>query len=218
PEPPRNVEAKEISRATISGGETVRFEFKNNATCVVYVAFHAVENAGRTTTIVEQLKEKSVLVSELPDDEVYKSFNVWVGNAGYSTSNKIDNRALGFRVNKEWVREMDIVPASITLNRYEKKVWVPLSTELTGESDEYLYFTSEVPGYASFVITGNTTQEVLEEESDQVPSESRSTDGFQLGDFAKKAGSDKNRNTILSIVIVVVALSVVVVLLKGMKE
>ena len=59
-------------------------------------------------------------------------------------------------------------PGFITLNRYEKRSG-SLSTELTGESDEYLYFTSEVPGYASFVITGNTTQEVLEEESDQVP-------------------------------------------------
>ncbi len=68
-----------------------------------------------------------------------------------------------------------------------KRSGFPLSTELTGESDEYLYFTSEVPGYASFVITGNTTQEVLEEESDQVPpSESRSTDGFQLGGISQK--------------------------------
>jgi PGF-pre-PGF domain-containing protein len=216
PEPSRNVEVKEISQESISGGEAVRFEFKKNATCVVYVGFDAVENAGRTTAIVEQLKEKSVLVSELPEEEVYKSFNVWVGNAGYSTSNKIENRVLGFRVDKQWIQESGIYPDSIMLNRYENKIWVPLPADLTGESDDYLYFTADVPGYASFVITGNTTQQVSEE-SEQIPAESRSVGGINLGNFGQN-GFDKNRNTILSIVIVLVALSVAVVLLQSMKD
>src|SRR5665811_1629327 len=78
PEPASNVEVKELSQTFITSGKPVKFDFPMNATCVVYVGFDAKKNVGKTTTISEMLKEKSMLVSELPEGEVYKSFNVWV--------------------------------------------------------------------------------------------------------------------------------------------
>ncbi|HII81172.1 MAG TPA: PGF-pre-PGF domain-containing protein, partial [Methanosarcina sp.] len=45
---------------------------------------------GKTTTIVEELKNKSTLVSGLPSGEVYKFINIWVGNSGYATSKNIE--------------------------------------------------------------------------------------------------------------------------------
>ena len=85
PEPAKNVKVKELSQLFITNGKAVKFDFTKNATCVVYVGFDAIKNVGKTTTIVEELKNKSALVSELPEGEVYKSFNVWVGNSGYAT-------------------------------------------------------------------------------------------------------------------------------------
>ncbi|WP_269849021.1 PGF-pre-PGF domain-containing protein [Methanosarcina horonobensis] len=41
----------------MTNGKAVKFEFSKNATCVVYVGFDAIKNAGKTTTIVEQLKK-----------------------------------------------------------------------------------------------------------------------------------------------------------------
>jgi PGF-pre-PGF domain-containing protein len=51
------------------------------------------------------LKGKSTLVLELPSGEVYKSFNIWVGNAGFATSNNIENSVICFKVEKSWIQD-----------------------------------------------------------------------------------------------------------------
>jgi len=186
PEPARNVETKELSQVYITNGKAVKFDFAKNATCVVYVSFDAKKTAGKTTTIAEELKNKSALVSELPSDEVYKSFNVWVGNGGYATQNNIENPVLCFKVEKSWLQSKSIDQASITLNRYEDKNWVQLPVTLSEEDDTYLYFTAEVPGFSSFAITGKakslseegTTETELGQETRSVVGE----DGKNMGE------------------------------------
>ena len=154
PEPARNVETKELSQVYITNGKAVKFDFTKKATCVVYVSFDAKKTAGKITTIAEKLKNKSALVSELPSDEVYKSFNVWVGNGGYATQKNIENPVLCFKVEKSWIQDQKIDQASITLNRYEDKAWEQLPVNLSEEDDTYLYFTADVPEFSSFAITG----------------------------------------------------------------
>jgi len=154
PEPAKNVEVKEISQAFVSGGHSVKFDFPKNATSVISLSFDAKKTAGKTTTIVEMLKGKSVLVSNLPSNEVYRSFNVWVGNDGYATSKNIENPVVCFKVEKSWIQDKEIDSSSITLNRYNDKEWEQLSTDLTGEDDRYLYFTAKTSGFGSFAITG----------------------------------------------------------------
>nr|WP_231589770.1 PGF-pre-PGF domain-containing protein [Methanosarcina siciliae] len=86
------------------------FDFTKNATCVMYVSFNSRKTAGKTTTIVEELKNESTFVSGLPPDEVYKFVNLWVGNSGYSTEKNIENPVIGFKVEKmanllgEWIK------------------------------------------------------------------------------------------------------------------
>jgi PGF-pre-PGF domain-containing protein len=221
PEPAKNVEVKELSQVFITNGKAVKFDFTKNATCVVYVGFDAIKNAGKTTTIVEQLKNKSVLVSELPAGEVYKSFNVWVGNAGYATSKNIKNPVLGFKVEKSWVEDKHIDQDSITLNRYEDKTWVQLPASLIGEDDSYLYFTAETPGFASFAITGNATLKT-QEENFQISAENRSVGAFQSEkNGTEEAESGENSgspNTLLSFWIVAIALIICGLMLKSMKR
>ena len=156
PEPQSNVETKEISQTFITSGNPVKFDFPKNVTSVVYVSFDAKKTAGKTTTIVEVLKGKSTLVSGLPSDEVYKSLNIWVGNGGYATSKNIENAVVCFKVEKAWLQSKSIGQSSITLNRYSDKKWNPLSTNLSKEDDEYLYFTAETQGFSPFAITGKT--------------------------------------------------------------
>jgi len=52
----------------------VTFNFTKNATCVESITFRSTKTVGKTTAIVEELKNKSSLVSELPEGIVYKSF------------------------------------------------------------------------------------------------------------------------------------------------
>jgi S-layer protein (TIGR01567 family) len=161
PEPARNVEVKELSQVFITNGKAIQFDFTKNATCVVYVGFDAKKTAGKTTTIVEQLKNKSTLVSGLPSDEVYKFFNIWVGNGGFASSENIENPVIGFRVEKAWLPDKKIDQSSIALNRYSNKTWEQLPASLLSEDEEYLYFTAKTPGFSPFAITGkaNTSQE-----------------------------------------------------------
>ena len=221
PEPAKNVEVKELSQVFITNGKAVKFDFAKNATCVVYVSFDAKKTAGKTTTIVEQLKSKSALVSELPSDEVYKSFNVWVGNGGYATQKNIENPVLCFKVEKSWMQNKSIDRDSITLNKYEEKNWGQLTTNLTGEDDKYLYFTTDVPGFSSFAITGTTIQQI-EEESKQIPAEERSFGDVQSEknetEEPESEGNSSNRNILLSVGIVIGALGLVGLVLKSMKK
>ena len=160
PEPAKNVQAKEVLQTFIASGRDVDFNFTNNATCVESITFRSTKTVGKTTTIVEELKNKSSLVSELPEGIVYKSFNIWVGNGGYGTSKNIESPSVSFKVNTSWVDESNINRSSIILDWYddEKKEWMELPVSLTGEDDQFLYFTANVPGYSSFAITGTKNE------------------------------------------------------------
>jgi PGF-pre-PGF domain-containing protein len=219
PEPAKNVEVKELAQVFITNGKAVKFDFTKNATCVVYVGFDAKKNVGKTTTIVEQLKNKSALVSKLPDGEIYKSFNVWVGNSGYVSSKNIENLVICFKVEKSWLQEKGVDQTSIILNRYDEKKWGQLPANLIGEDDRYLYFTADVPGYASFTITGKAIQQI-EEESARIPAEKRSVGEIQSEkNEPQEAEPNENdrRDTLISVGVVIGALGVVAVVLKSMK-
>jgi PGF-pre-PGF domain-containing protein len=156
PEPQSNVEVKELSQAFVTSGNSVRFDFPRNATSVLYITFNSKKTTEKTTTIVEMLKGKSTLVSQLPSGEVYKSLNIWVGNSGFATPNNIENSIVCFKVEKSWLQDKGINRSSITLNRYNDKKWNSLPTSLFSEDNKYLYFTAQTPGFSPFAITGNT--------------------------------------------------------------
>jgi PGF-pre-PGF domain-containing protein len=197
PESAKNVEVKELSQVFITNGKSVKFDFVNKATCVVYVGFDAKKTVGKTTTIVEMLKNKSVLVSDLPSDDVYKFFNLWVGNGGYGNSKNIENPVVCFKVEKSWIEDNNIDQASITLNRYNDTKWDPLLTSLSGKDETYLYFIAETPGFSPFVITGKTTEkEILAE----IPSEPdaqtlEQSNGYTGSDVKKKPDRTGNVQT-----------------------
>ncbi len=157
PEPQSNVETKELSQAFITSGKVVKFDFPRNATSVIYVSFDSKKTAGKTTTIIETLKGKSTLVSGLPSGEIYKSFNIWVGNSGFATPKNIENAVVFFKVEKSWIQNQKIDQSSITLNRYNDTKWNSLPTCLLREDDKYVYFTAETPGFSPFTITGKMT-------------------------------------------------------------
>lgn len=187
PESQSNVEAKEISQKFITSGNSVEFEFPENATPVAKVSFDSKKTTGKTTAIAEMLKNKSSLVSELPSDEVYKSINIWVGTSGFATSDNIENAVVAFKVEKAWVQDKNIDQSSITLNMYNDNKWDPLSTTLSGEDDKYLYFTAETSGFSSFAITGKTaaTEAVNETQSES------DTQGLEQDNGSTAANTDE---------------------------
>lgn len=200
PEPAKNVEVKELSQVFISNGKAIKFDFAKNATCVCYVGFDSKKTVGKTTTIAEQLKNKSTLVSNLSDGEVYRYFNVWVGNSGFASSSNIENPEIGFKVDKSWVTDKNIDQDSIILNRYSDKKWEQIPASLLKEDSKYLYFTADVPGYTFFAITGkenaSTEKTVIETEADKPANEPINSDDLP-GDAGLEPApeSDKKENT-----------------------
>ncbi|MDD3123742.1 MAG: NosD domain-containing protein, partial [Candidatus Izemoplasmatales bacterium] len=108
PEPASNVEVKELSQQFISNGKHVKFIFSRNVTCIAYLEFDPQRSFGKTTTIVEMLKNQSVLVDTLPEGVVYKSVNIWVGNGGVGSSENVDNAVICFKVEKKWMEENEV--------------------------------------------------------------------------------------------------------------
>ncbi|AKB37250.1 Cell surface protein [Methanosarcina siciliae C2J] len=194
PEPAKNIEVKELSQVFITNGKAARFDFTKNVTCVVYVSFDAKKTVGKTTAIVEMLKNKSALVSDLPPDDLYKFFNLWIGNGGYGTSDTIENPEVCFKVEKAWIQAGEIDQASITLNRYNDNEWYPLVTRQSGEDDAYLYFTAETPGFSPFAITGKVTAketatEILSEPDTQGPEQNNESMKFEIEEKPEQTGN-----------------------------
>lgn len=165
PEPAKNVKSKELCQQYVSNGNRIRFEFTKEATCVGYVEFTARKTAGKITTIVEELKEKSSLTPTEPDGEIHKHLNIWVGNGGFANSNNIENAIVGFRVSKEWITENNINMDAIALQHYNENQWESLNTEKVGEDDEYIYFEAETPSFSPFAITASKNILEIEEKT-----------------------------------------------------
>lgn len=159
PEPSSNVEVKELSQQYAASGNKVRFNFTQNATCVKYVVFDAKKSLGKTTTVVEMLKGRSTLTPNMPEGEVYRYLNIWVGNDGIATPENIENAVIGFMVNKTWVNENDIDISSISLNCYDGEKWEPLSVKQVGEDEGYLCLEAKTVRFSHFAITGKKSDE-----------------------------------------------------------
>ncbi len=159
PEPANNVEIKELAQQFVTNGNRIRFEFTRAVTPVVYVEFDAKRSFGKTITIIEELKGKSVLIPAEPEGEIYKHFNIWVGNGGVATPENVGNPVIGFKVEKSWLEKNDILESSIELRRYNGYVWYLLFPEKVNEDDEYVYFEADTPVFSHFAITGVTQEE-----------------------------------------------------------
>ncbi len=193
PELQSNVAAKEISQTSITYGNSVNFNFPQNATPVTNISFDSKKTVGKTTAIVEMLINQSTLVSEPPSDEVYKFVNIWVGNSGFATPDNIENATVYFKVEKSWLQDQNIDKSSVTFNRYNDSQWNPLQTTLAGEDNEYLYFIAETPGLSSpFAITGKTASNAALNET---KSETQSGSNSSLENNASNATNVKQKQS-----------------------
>ncbi len=157
------------------GGYPVRFDFVEDATCITYIEYDAIRTFRKTTTTVEVLKNKSMLVPELPAGRIYKHMNVWVGDKGAGLPTSLKNGFIEFRVEKAWIEGQNVNESLVTLQWYDKG-WQPLYTEKVREDENYVYFKAETPGFSFFAITEYTGQKEKEEirGADKIPETLRS--------------------------------------------
>ena len=151
-EPASNVEVRELTQQLISNDNHAKFTFTKNVTSIAYIEFDPKNTVGKITTIVEKLKEKSTLVTELPSGKVYENTNIWVGNEGTANPENIENAVVGFKVKKTWINSNGVDSSSVKLWKFDDGKWVELSTSQTSEDDDYVYYEADTPGFSAFSI------------------------------------------------------------------
>jgi clumping factor A len=151
-EPATNVLAKELTSRNIANDNHIKYDFTENNTCITYIEFDALRTFQKTTTVVEELKNKSIFVSKNPVGRIYKYVNIWVGNKGAGLPTSLKNGIVAFKVEKSWINNSNVNESLITLQWYNNS-WETLYTEKVGKDDNYAYFESKTPGFSLFAIT-----------------------------------------------------------------
>ncbi|MGA9186971.1 MAG: PGF-pre-PGF domain-containing protein [Methanosarcina sp.] len=201
PESSRNIELKEISNEQVFKGTHTCFTFKGGANEIVTVEFDPKKNFGKTTAIVEMLKNTSSIVKEPAPGMVYKNVNIWVGNSGFSNPENLENARVSFRVSRAWVAEQGISENTVTLYRYGQDAWNQLSTALSGEDEAYFYFTAETPGFSSFAIssTEKSIQSVeistAKKGENQTLNEDKTSDKVKNGIYASDLEKEETKSS-----------------------
>jgi len=151
-EPATNVLAKELTSRNIANDNHIKYDFTENNTCITYIELDALRTFQNTTTVVEELKNKSIFVSKNPVGRIYKYVNIWVGNKGAGLPTSLKNGIVAFKVEKSWINNSNVNESLITLQWYNNS-WETLYTEKVGGDDNYAYFESKTPGFSLFAIT-----------------------------------------------------------------
>lgn len=201
PESSQNLAFKEISNVQIFKGVHTSYIFKGEANDIVSVEFDPKKSFGKTTAIIEILKNTSSMVKEPSPGEVYKNINIWIGNSGFSKPENLENARITFRVSKSWISEQSINSSKVTLYRYSQNTWNPLPTVLKEENGDYFYFTADTPGFSPFAISSTEKKSIVIPEKFQAKEEKNLTlnNSNQSGEKKENPNSDnkKERQTSL---------------------
>ncbi|WP_129597731.1 TIGR04279 domain-containing protein [Methanohalophilus profundi] len=162
-EPYENVESKGVDSKYIGRNVKAAYSFAEGSGPVENITFTPQINAGYTSVMVEVLKDTSTLVDTKPSGLLYSNINIWIGSR--LNEDVIDNVTISFSVDKNWLDENDVDAANIRLLRYTTE-WTPLSTTMTGEDEDRVYYTAQTPGFSSFAIVADTDAEPVTEPAD----------------------------------------------------
>ncbi len=182
------------SQKKVVAGQESSVQFPDPENGVLGVGFKSKGYSGMVIVRVEGAGDENSGSDNKPRGKLYKQMKISVGNERFEEN--IDQGYIEFRVPKSWAEENGINPATIALNRYHGEAWNPLSTEMTGEDEEFYYFRAETPGFSLYAITGEekssgaaegtevitpTEEETGTEtgEEQTKPEESESTPGFE---------------------------------------
>jgi PGF-pre-PGF domain-containing protein len=175
--------------------ETV-YAFKAEGNPVSAVKITGNVNAGEILAMVEVLKDKSTFVEVLPEGDVYKHLNIWVGTTGFATSKNIKTAIIEFSVEKSWLEEHNAKPEDVVLQRYADDTWETLETTKTNQDDTKIYYQATTDHFSPFAITlkpktttqtttKQTTKTTTEDktpttETTEGPAEQKESPGFTM--------------------------------------
>ncbi|SFM41457.1 PGF-pre-PGF domain-containing protein [Methanolobus profundi] len=188
-----NIAFKDVKKVYVQNEVRSEYEFTEGDNPITGISFMPKVNAGYTDATIEVLHDKSTFADTKPQGKIYSQMNIWVGKTGWASSDNIEDPEISFAVDMAWIEENDIDTADIRLMRYTTQ-WDELDTSITGEDEEYVYFTASTPGFSPFAIvvkglSDDATNEVSEE-TDQ-----GSTDAEEVDTGSASSEDDDTKGT-----------------------
>ncbi len=159
-----NIAVKEVESIFVIKDSHFSYEFTDEGNAISSVEFDSLKNSGSIQTIIEVVKDRSSFAKTDVPGQVYQQMNIWVGKTGFVRPENVENLLITFKVEKSWLTENNIETDTVMLYRYADSSWDKLSTTVTGEDDEYVYFESETPGFSPFAITSESESVSAEED------------------------------------------------------
>ena len=118
-----------------------------------------VKNPANNVRItVTKLEGKPASVTQEISGKVYKYLEI---NAENLNETNLERAKIQFEVNKTWVLENNLDKNRIYLYRFVNNEWEKLTTRLLNETDNYINYEAETPGFSYFAIAGE--EKVCEE-------------------------------------------------------
>jgi PGF-pre-PGF domain-containing protein len=148
-----NIAVKDVDNEYLRMNTNVTYEFTRAGNDIQSVSFYSLKNSGEIISTIEVLNNRSKLVNINPEGLVYRYANIWVGKAGFATSDNIRDARVKFKVNNSWMEEMGISTDEIQLQRYNGTAWQVLPTTLESKTADYAIFEATTPGFSPFAIT-----------------------------------------------------------------
>jgi len=152
---PENVEETVFLRIYLRDGGSSSYNFNNVVTSIEVTPYKTYGLVGAKIEVLRV--QPASITTDLPAGIVYKYFNIFVGNLGWSEG-KFSNSVVNFQVPVSWFEEYNIDTASVTLYRHHDGEWQPLRTTMTGLEGEYYQYSSPTPGFGTFVILGKVEE------------------------------------------------------------
>ena len=142
-----NIVCTETDRQYVGKDQSVKYNFILDCNYVQHIEFTGLTSAGNVAAKVEILNHTSTTVDKDAPDVVFKNLNVWVGNRGYFSENKVKDPTITFMVDRSWVKDNDIILNTISFYSHndDTKTWEKMSTKKISEDSTSYLFKASLP-------------------------------------------------------------------------
>jgi PGF-pre-PGF domain-containing protein len=161
-EPPANIASVDSDIRFVGRDAEVRYVFSDRSTPVTDIRFEAEKTQGYVMASVS-------LLNELPDDvpvpfsaHTYQFMDIILGDSTFSATG-VSEATIGFAVSKEWITSNNVDKYGIHMQHFSNGAWNRLSTTMTGEDENYLYFEAVTTGFSPFMICADAMSPDTEE-------------------------------------------------------
>ncbi len=163
-----NIELKEKYYLNIHKNRVSEYRFTEKKNPLLFVNITGNTNVGEIITMVEVLRNTSILVKTPPPGIVNKNLNIWVGTSSFATPKNIKQATIEFRVENSWFEKNNISSSRIVLVRWNGTEWIKLETSKKAADSTFTYYQALTNSFSPFAITAlKETPNLMEKTGDQ---------------------------------------------------